>query len=70
VISASNQHFVKIGLFPKEFSKLISRLFRERQISDYDFDLNITEHDALQDADFAETIVKSVEKYLIDLNVL
>lgn len=36
VISAFNQYFVKTMLFPKHFSKLISRLFRERQIGDYD----------------------------------
>jgi len=70
VIGAFNQFFVKTGLFPKEFSKMISRLFRERQISDYDFVLNITERDALQDADFAETILKSIKKYLSELNLL
>jgi len=70
VISAFNRHFVRTGLFPREFSKLISRLFRERQISDYDFDLSITEHDAVQDLGFAETIVRSVEKYLADSNLL
>lgn len=36
VIAAFNQHFVRTEVFPKEFSKLISRLFRERQIGDYD----------------------------------
>lgn len=49
VISAFNQHFVKTKVFPKGFSRLISRLFRERQIGDYDFDLSITESDAQGD---------------------
>lgn len=35
VISAFNRHFVKTAVFPKEFSKIISRLFRERQAGDY-----------------------------------
>ncbi len=44
VIAAFNRQFIKTGVFPKEFSKLISRLFRERQTGDYEFDL-ITENE-------------------------
>ena len=42
VISAFNLHFVKTGVFPKEFSGLIARLFRERQMADYVFELSIS----------------------------
>jgi uncharacterized protein (UPF0332 family) len=35
IISQFNQFFVKEGIFPKNFSKIISRLFRERQVGDY-----------------------------------
>lgn len=41
VIGAFNRYFVRTRVFPKEFSKLISRLFRERQDGDYQFDLSI-----------------------------
>ncbi len=34
VIAAFNQHFIKTGVFPKEFSRFISRLFRERETGD------------------------------------
>jgi len=30
------------GIFPKDFSKRIARLFRERQIGDYEFDISIS----------------------------
>lgn len=64
VISAFNQHFVKTDIFPKEFSKSISRLFREKQTGDYDFDLSIDEKDAKEDARIAEKIVNTIIQYL------
>lgn len=64
VIGAFNEHFVKTGVFPKEFSKLISRLFRQRQIGDYEFDLSVEKNEAIEDLDHAITIVRSVESYL------
>jgi uncharacterized protein (UPF0332 family) len=64
VISAFNQHFVKTGIFPKDFSKNISRLFRERETGDYDFVLSINEEDAREDARIAEKIVNMIVEYL------
>jgi uncharacterized protein (UPF0332 family) len=64
VISAFNRHFVKVGLFPKEFSKSISRLFRERQIGDYDFGVTITECDAQKDVEAAEAILEGIRTYV------
>ena len=55
---------VKTGIFLKKFSKFISRLFRERQIGDYDFDLSINEDDAKEDVPAAELIVKAVAFFL------
>jgi len=70
VIGAFNQHFIKTGVFSKIFSKLISRLFRERQIGDYDFYLSITENDARENIEAAETIVKRVKTYLNEKKLL
>lgn len=70
VISAFNQHFIKTGVFPKIFSKLISRLFRERQIGDYDFYPSITKEDARENIEAAETIVKEVKNYLNEKKLL
>jgi uncharacterized protein (UPF0332 family) len=46
VIVEFNQLFIKSGIFPKEFSKITSRLFRERQLADYDFDADISEEES------------------------
>jgi uncharacterized protein (UPF0332 family) len=65
VISAFNRHFVRTAVFPKEFSKLISQLFRERQTGDYEFDLSIGEDDARQDTQIAERVLQAIATYLI-----
>ena len=65
VISAFNQHFVKPGIFPKEFSGMITRLFRERQMADYEFDLSIGESDAQQDLAACLDILKAIKTHLI-----
>jgi len=65
VIAAFNQHFIKTGVFPKEFSKLVSRLFRERQIGDYDFDLSIEDGEARQDVQIAERVLQAITTYLV-----
>ena len=64
VISAFNRHFVKGGIFPKEFSKKIARLFKQRQIGDYEFELTISKKEAREDIEDAAEITKAVEKYL------
>ena len=65
VIGAFSQHFVKTAIFPKEFTKLISRLFRQRQLGDYEFELSIGKDEALEDLGYAERIVQAIESYLI-----
>jgi len=64
VIAAFNRHFIKTGVFPKEFSKLVSRLFRERQTGDYEFDLSIEENEAKEDVRLAEKVVRAIMAYL------
>ena len=64
VISAFNQHFVKTGRFPKELGKLLARLFRQRQLGDYTFDLAISKEDAQKDLDAAKMIIETIEGYL------
>lgn len=65
VISAFNQHFIKPGIFPTEFSRLIARLSRDRQIGDYGFGVSIAEGEATQDILSAERIVEAIKNYLI-----
>ncbi|HEY86400.1 MAG TPA: HEPN domain-containing protein [Chloroflexi bacterium] len=64
VISLFNQHFVKTGVFPKEFGRFISRLFRERQAGDYVFDLSISGADAALDIQIAENMLQTIGTYL------
>ena len=64
VISAFNHHFVKTGRFPKELGKLLARLFRQRQLGDYAFDLAIPKEDAKKDLNAAEMLIKTIETYL------
>jgi uncharacterized protein (UPF0332 family) len=65
VIGAFSQHFVKTDIFPKEFTRLISRLFRQRQIGDYEFELSIGKDEAVKDLRYAERMVQAIESYLI-----
>lgn len=64
VIASFNQHFVKIGIFPKEFSKWVARLFRERQTGDYLFELSIEKKDADEDVNISEQILTAIEEHL------
>lgn len=64
VISGFNQFFIKTGLFPKEFNTMISRLFRQRQTGDYDFEPGISEQDARKDLEIANQVLTALEEYL------
>jgi uncharacterized protein (UPF0332 family) len=64
VISNFNQHFIKPGIFPKNFSKIISRLSRERQVGDYGFYIDITEDEIHKDLKSAQNIIEEIKGYL------
>jgi uncharacterized protein (UPF0332 family) len=64
VISAFNRNFVKEGIFQKEYSSKIARLFKQRQIGDYEFELTISKKEAGQDIEDANKITEAIEKYL------
>ncbi len=64
VIAAFNFHFIKPGIFPKEFSKSIEILFEQRQIGDYDVEANIDDKEAEENIRIASEIIKTVEEFL------
>jgi uncharacterized protein (UPF0332 family) len=64
VISGFNEHFIRENIFPKEFSKYISRLFRERHIGDYDFKQVITREDSEKDFSISSELVRAIQQYL------
>ena len=70
VLSAFNLHFVKEQVFPSELSKMLIRLFRERQIGDYSFEELITQDGAEQDIGAANTIIEAIKTYLKNHSLL
>ena len=65
IIGAFNKEFIYREIFPKDFHKIIERLFKERQIGDYEYEENLNSDDAKQDINDAESIILSIERYLI-----
>ncbi len=63
-IAVFSERFIKTGILPVEFGAKTARLFRERQIGDYEFDVSVTGTDAEQDVQEAVTLVDAVGHYL------
>lgn len=70
VISQFNQFYIKEGIFPKNFSKTISRLFRERQVGDYGFYIDIIEDEMEESIKLAKSFLEKVEEHLKKENFL
>ena len=64
VISYVNHHYVKSGIFDKSFSKLIDSAYRLREKADYQDFYIVSEKEAIEQIQKAETILKTVEEYL------
>lgn len=64
VIAAFNKNFVLKGLFPKDFSQKISRLYRDRLIGDYEYDENVSQEESQQDLADVEELVRAIEAHL------
>lgn len=63
-LGAFNREFVKTGVFSKEATKQLQRLFEDRQIADYDWVSTIDEETAQADMEDAQSIVKACTEYL------
>lgn len=59
-----NKEFIKTGVFPKEFSKNIQKLFNDRQTGDYGFEIFSEPDTAKEDMEMAEKIIKACEDYV------
>lgn len=64
IISLFNQHIIKAGLFPKEFSKFLSMAKDMREDADYRDFIKITDEDAGNQIDHAQKFVEEAEKTL------
>lgn len=67
VISLFNQHIVKTGLFPKEFSKFLSQAKDMREDADYGDFVKITDEDAKDQIDHARKFVAEAERTLLQM---
>ncbi|HBR16509.1 MAG TPA: DNA-binding protein [Deltaproteobacteria bacterium] len=63
-IGAFSREFVKTKTFPAAFTKMIEKLYNERQTGDYDFESHIDEDVAEGDLNYAKDILKTCEEYL------
>ena len=64
VVSLFNQHIVKPGLFPADFSKLLREAKGLREDADYGDFVKVTAEDARQQIENAHTFVEEAEKAL------
>ena len=63
-ISEYRRHYIKAGIFKKEFSGYLSSLFQCRQDSDYDPMFVITKNEVLTQLEHAKEIVSEIAAYL------
>lgn len=64
VIAAFAQHFTNVGLLPKKLHTIILHIFKERQVSDYLFEVTKSAGDAKQVFALADEFVKEIEAYI------
>jgi uncharacterized protein (UPF0332 family) len=64
LIGRFNKDFVKTGVFPQHFTRVLTRLFEDRQSGDYDIAGSISKGDAIQDLIDAREIVRAVRAHL------
>lgn len=69
VIGNFNKEFVKSGIFPVRFTKILQQLFEERQTGDYDFDVYITKKEARENLKNAEKLLNECKEYLIEIGM-
>jgi uncharacterized protein (UPF0332 family) len=64
VLMTFSERFIKTGVLPATFGAIAARLFRERQIGDYEFDVSVSCSDAEQDVAAAADMVDAIEPLL------
>lgn len=63
-ISEFSKEYVQTGTFPSETGRNISRLFRERQYSDYEFPEILSPEEANRDIETARNLIEMMQTYL------
>lgn len=65
-LGAFNREFIKKGCFPPESFRKVQRLFEDRQVADYDWNISIEAETAEKDLSDAKWLVFACRDYLID----
>ncbi len=69
-ISRFDQHFVKTGMLPREFSRWLHAAFAQRQDADYSAGFSRSVSEVSELVDQARTFVTGVRNHLRSLNLL
>ena len=64
-LGAFNREFIKKGYFPTESFRKVQRLFEDRQVADYDWNISIDAQTAEKDLSDAKWLVSACRDYLI-----
>jgi len=64
VLSAFNKEFIYSGVFGKDFYNKIIRLFKDRQIGDYEYEIGIDRESSEADICDTEMIINAIGAYL------
>ena len=59
-----SERYIKTGALPNGFGAKAARLFRDRQVGDYEFDVSVTADDAQMDVEVASEMVVAIEPLL------
>ncbi|WP_211354045.1 HEPN domain-containing protein [Thiohalocapsa marina] len=62
-IGRFNKDFVRTGIFPIEFTAILTRLFEDRQSGDYDLIGLVSAEDANRDVEDARRMLEAIERY-------
>ena len=65
VLTTFSMSYIKTGMLPSEFGAKAARLFRERQIGDYEFDVSVSSDDAETDVEVAAEMVEAIARILL-----
>jgi len=63
-LGAFNRELVKTGAFPPNTFRKLQRLFEDRQVADYSWNLSVDKDTAAQDLDDAEFLVNACREYI------
>jgi uncharacterized protein (UPF0332 family) len=64
LIGRFNKDFIRSGVFPPEYTRIVTRLFEDRQQGDYDSTVEIGHDQASQDLIDARRIVVAIHAHL------